>query len=346
MIHRSWPRRHLAGASFSWFHRRIAPIAESMIEGVPAEASDQPLISAQSWAAPGTRSIRTAKGVVADYLSLTKPGVMSLLLVTEFLAMVTAARGFPGWGLSMAAIAGGALASGGASAINCWFDRDIDAVMGRTRNRPVPAGRISASRAISFGVVLSATAFLTFFFLVNPLAAVLSLAGGAFYVFIYTFWLKRATKENIVIGGAAGAVPPLVGWAAVTHSVGLVGVALFVLVFLWTPPHFWALSLILKRDYQAVAVPMRPVVVGVRRTKTAIVGYAALMTLASCSLAIWLGPAQLIVSLGLGLPFMLLSVGVLMEREGTGRARLLFLFSIAYLFLFFLGTALVAVIAH
>ncbi len=165
-------------------------------------------------------------------------------------------------------------------------------------------------------------------------------------MFIYTLLLKRRSPSNIVIGGAAGAVPPLVGFAAVTHSVGPIGLALFVLVFLWTPPHFWALSLILKRDYQSVAVPMRPVVVGIRRTKTAIVGYSALMTLSSCSLAIWLGPTQLIVSLGLGVPFLLLSCGVLLEREGIRRARLLFLSSIAYLFLFFLGTALVAVTAH
>lgn len=235
------------------------------------------------------------------------------------------------------------MASGGASAINCWFDRDIDAVMGRTRNRPVPAGRIAPSSAVAFGLLLSAGAFLAFFTLVNPLAALLSLAGGAFYVLVYTFWLKRSTKENIVIGGAAGAVPPLVGWAAVTHGVGPVGLALFLLVFLWTPPHFWSLSLILKRDYQAVAVPMRPVVLGTRSTKSGILGYAVIMTLASCLLALWLGPLELLVSLGLGLPFLLLSLRVFTDRAGNIWARRLFLFSIAYLFLFFLGTAAVSV---
>jgi protoheme IX farnesyltransferase len=282
-------------------------------------------------------------GVLADYVSLTKPGVMSLLLITEFLAMVTAARGFPGWGLTAAAVAGGALASGGASAINCWFDRDIDAVMGRTRHRPVPAGRISPGAALAFGLCLTVLAFATFWIAVNPLAAVLSLAGGSFYVLVYTFWLKRTTKENIVIGGAAGAVPPLVGWAAVTHEVGAVGLLLFLLVFLWTPPHFWSLSLILRRDYQAVSVPMRPVVVGVRRTKTGIVAYAVLMTVASCLPAIWLGPYQLLVALGLGLPFLALSLRVVGEMVGTRWAKRLFLFSMAYLFLYFLGTALVAV---
>ena len=293
--------------------------------------------------ASGSSSLR---GTLADYISLTKPGVMSLLLLTEFLAMVIAARGWPGWGLSLAALTGGALASGGASAINCWFDRDIDAVMGRTRNRPVPAGRISPGRAVGFGVILSAAGFAVFLALVNPLAAGLSLAGGAFYVFVYTFWLKRATKENIVIGGAAGAVPPLVGWAAVTHSLGPVGLALFAVIFLWTPPHFWALSLIIRRDYQAVAVPMRPVVVGLRRTKTGILAYAVLMLAASCALGIWLGWAELGVALGLGIPFLLLSGQVLRESQGLRWARRLFQFSIFYLFAFFLGTALVASLAR
>ncbi len=314
-----------------------------MIDEVAAEASDQPTIRAPGWLRAQPGAARSLGRTLADYASLTKPGVMSLLLVTEFLAMVTAARGFPGWGLSAAALVGGAMASGGASAINCWFDRDIDAVMGRTRNRPVPAGRIAPGAAVAFGLVLTALAFATFWTLVNPLAAALSLAGGGFYVLVYTFWLKRTTKENIVIGGAAGAVPPLVGWAAVTHGVGAVGLLLFLLVFLWTPPHFWSLSLILRRDYQAVSVPMRPVVVGVRRTKTGIAAYAVIMTAASCLPAIWLGPLQLLVALGLGLPFMALSARVLAEQLGTVWAKRLFLFSIAYLFLYFLGTALVAV---
>jgi protoheme IX farnesyltransferase len=271
---------------------------------------------------------------------------MSLLLLTELLAMVTAARGWPGWGLSIFALVGGALASGGASAINCWFDRDIDAVMGRTRNRPLPAGRIGAGRAVAFGIALTVAGFLVFALLVNPLAAALSLAGGAFYVFVYTFWLKRSTKENIVIGGAAGAMPPLVGWAAVTHGVGPVGLALFALVFLWTPPHFWALSIIIRRDYQAVAVPMRPVVVGVRRTKTSILAYTLVMVAASCSLAIWLGPFELVLALTLGLIFVALAGRVLMEAQGMRWARRLFQFSMLYLFAFFLGTALVSSLAR
>jgi heme o synthase len=303
--------------------------------------------SAGAWRrAEPTAPGRAVGSVLSDYLSLTKPGVMSLLLVTEFLTMVIAARGWPGLGLSVAAVSGGACASGGAAAINCWFDRDIDAVMGRTRNRPVPAGRIRPGAALAFGLGLSLTGFLLFLFLVDPLAAVLSAAGGAFYIFVYTFWLKRTTKSNIVIGGAAGAVPPLVGWAAVTHGFGPVGLALFALIFLWTPPHFWALSLIVRRDYAAVSVPMRPVVVGIRRTRTSILGYTLALVAFSCTLAIWLGPAELALALILGAPFIALSIAVLREAAGMRWARQLFRFSMLYLFVFFLGTAGVAVLAR
>jgi protoheme IX farnesyltransferase len=289
---------------------------------------------------------RALTALLGDYASLTKPGVMSLLLVTEFLAMVIAARGWPGLGLTLAALGGGACASGGAAAVNCWFDRDIDAVMGRTQHRPLPSGRIRPEAALAFGGGLSLVGFLLFLVFVNPLAALLSLAGGAFYVFVYTFWLKRSTKSNIVIGGAAGAVPPLVGWAAVTHGIGPVGLALFAVVFLWTPPHFWALSLIVRRDYAAVSVPMRPVVVGVRRTRTSIAGYTVGLVAFSCLLAIWLGWAELAVALPLGLIFIALSILVLREAGSMRWARKLFQFSMLYLFAFFLGTAGVAVLAH
>lgn len=291
-------------------------------------------------------SERTWRAVLADYVSLTKPGVMSLLLATEFLAMVVAARGWPGLGLTAAALVGGALASGGAAAINCWFDRDIDAVMGRTKHRPLPSGRIGAPGALAFGLALSLLGFLTFLVLVNPLAALLSLAGGGFYVLVYTFWLKRSTKENIVIGGAAGAVPPLVGWAAVTHGLGPVGLALFAVIFLWTPPHFWALSLIVRRDYAAVSVPMRPVVVGVRRTRTGILAYTLALVAFSCALGIWLGWGEVVLAALLGVPFVALSLLVLREAQGMRWARQLFRFSLVYLFAFFLGTAVVAVIAR
>ncbi|MGH7642289.1 MAG: heme o synthase [Candidatus Dormibacteria bacterium] len=317
------------------------------METAPAAASNAASSAVGAWSrARPSAAHRHSKEVASDYLSLTKPGVMSLLLVTEYLAMVIAARGWPGLGLSVAALAGGACSSGGAAAINCWFDRDIDAVMGRTRHRPLPSGRIRPQGALGFGVGLSLAGFMVFLLLVNPLAAGLSVAGGGFYVFVYTFWLKRTTKSNIVIGGAAGAIPPLVGWAAVTHGIGPLGLALFVVVFLWTPPHFWALSLIVRRDYAAVSVPMRPVVVGVRRTRTSILGYTLVLVAFSCSLAFWLGPWELAVALGLGAPFVVLSILVLREASGMHWARQLFRFSMLYLFIFFLGTAAVAVLAH
>ncbi len=321
-------------------------MADSALEtGVsPGSASAAPLSPAWSQLEPQARARAGWVGSARDYLSLTKPGVMSLLLATEFLAMVAAARGWPGWGLSLAALAGGACAAGGAAAINCWFDRDIDAIMGRTRQRPLPAGRLRPARALALGLALSLAGFLVFLRWVNPLAALLSLAGGAFYVLVYTFWLKRSTKSNIVIGGAAGAVPPLVGWAAVSHGLGPVGLGLFAVVFLWTPPHFWALSLIVRRDYAAVSVPMRPVVVGLRRTRTSIMGYALALLVCSCLLGLWLGAAELAVALLLGAPFVWLSWRVLREREGMRWARRLFRFSIAYLFAFFLATAAVAVL--
>ncbi len=279
---------------------------------------------------------------VADYISLTKPRIVSLLVVTELLAMVIAARGWPGLRLSLAALAAGALAAGGAGAINCWYDRDIDAIMGRTRSRPVPAGRLSSGNALAFGLVLSALAFIGFWVLVNPLTAGLALAGGAFYVFVYTVWLKRTTSENIVIGGAAGAMPPVVGWAAVTHGIGPLALVLFAIIFLWTPPHFWALSLIVRRDYAAVGVPMRPVVAGVRRTRVAILGYSIILAAFSLVLGVWLGAAEVALAGALGLGFCWLAVRVLRERAGTRWARRLFRFSILYLFVLFLGTALVA----
>ncbi len=282
--------------------------------------------------------------VVADYVSLTKPRIMSLLLATEFLAMVVAARGWPGWGLTIEALGAGALASGGASAINCWFDRDIDAVMGRTRGRPIPAGRIAPARALALGIAMSVAAFSIFAAGVNLLAAVLSLFGGAFYVLIYTMWLKRVTSQNIVIGGAAGAVPPLVGWAAVTHTLGPLALVLFGVIFLWTPPHFWALSLIVRRDYASVGVPMRPVVAGNQDTRRGILVYSVLLVGLSLTLALWLGPAELGVGAALGLIFLGLAVRVLWERGTTFWAGRLFRFSLLYLFTFFVGTAGIAVL--
>ena len=214
-------------------------------------------------------------GAARDYIALTKPRIMSLLLLTGFCGLVAGAGGLPPWEITVAAMLGLALACGGASALNHVLDRDIDRLMGqRTRKRPVAADRLSASHALEFGLALSALSFTVLAGAVNVLTAVLALVGNLFYVLVYTGWLKRSTPQNIVIGGAAGAVPPLVGWAAATGSLALPALGLFLIVFLWTPPHFWALALLIKRDYAAAGIPMLPVVRGDAETARQIVLYS------------------------------------------------------------------------
>jgi len=224
------------------------------------------------------------RGTLSDYYEITKPRIAYLLLITTFAAMVMAARGMPPIGLTLLTLAGGALAAGSAGCFNCIFDRDIDRLMVRTMTRPIAAGRISARAALVFATVLGIVSFAVLYRFVNPLAAELSLAGNAYYVLIYTMWLKRATTLNIVIGGAAGAVPPLVGWAAVDHNVGAPALALFALIFLWTPPHFWALALMANTDYEKAKIPMLPNVRGVARTKKEIFVYSIVLVVVSLAL--------------------------------------------------------------
>ncbi|HVH50623.1 MAG TPA: heme o synthase, partial [Gaiellaceae bacterium] len=226
-------------------------------------------------AAMSMRGERVPWGAWRDYVSLTKPRIMSLLLVTGFCGMIVGARGWPGTTTAIAAMTGLALACGGASALNHVLDRDIDPLMGeRTLRRPVASGRVTPSRALEFGLALSAFSFVLLASAVNVLTAVLALVGNLFYVLVYTRWLKRTTPQNIVIGGAAGAVPPLVGWAAATGHVGIAALILFAIVFVWTPPHFWALALLLKENYAAAKVPMLPVVRGDRETARQIIVYS------------------------------------------------------------------------
>ena len=213
-----------------------------------------------------------------DYVTLTKPRIMSLLLLTGAAGMFVGAEGVPPLGDLTAMLVGLALACGGASALNHVLDRDIDKLMGkRTRSRPVATGRVPPERALEFGLALSAFSFVLLGSLTNVLTAVLALVGNLFYVLVYTRWLKRSTPQNIVIGGAAGAVPPLVGWAAATGDLTLPALALFAIVFFWTPPHFWALALLIKRDYQAAGIPMLPVVRGERETAKQIVLYTLVL---------------------------------------------------------------------
>jgi len=218
---------------------------------------------------------------IRSYLTVTKPWIVLLLLVTTVPSMMLAADGWPPLGTVLATLLGGTLSAAGANAVNCWYDRDIDARMLRTRHRPTVTGAVPASKVLALGVILGVSAFLWLLVTTTPLAAVLAAGGYLFYVFIYTVWLKRRTPQNIVIGGAAGAFPPLVGWAAVTGSLSWAAFVLFLVIFLWTPPPFWALALRLKDDYARAGIPMLPVVAGERETRRQILVYALLTVLVS-----------------------------------------------------------------
>ena len=292
------------------------------------------------------RGERVPWGAWRDYVTLTKPRIMSLLLITGFCGMIAGAQGWPGTGRAVAAMAGLALACGGASALNHVLDRDIDPLMGeRTRKRPVASGRVAPSRALEFGLALSAFSFVLLASTVNVLTAALALFGNAFYVVVYTRWLKRTTPQNIVIGGAAGAVPPLVGWAAATGNLSLAALLLFAIVFVWTPPHFWALSLLIKDNYAAAKVPMLPVVRGERETARQIVLYS--LALVAVTLVPWFtgsaGPVYVVSALALGAVFVWLAERL--RRETTKRgAMLLFHYSLLYLALLFAALAVDAAV--
>ena len=290
-------------------------------------------------------SQRAGLSVLADYLSLTKPRILLLLLITELGTMIAAARGWPGTSLTLVALAGGAFSAGGAAAVNCWFDRDIDAVMARTCTRPIPSGRIAPANALIFGIGLSALGFAVLALLTNLLAALLALAGGLFYVFVYTMWLKRSTRQNIVIGGAAGAFPPLVGWAVVTGAIAPPALALFAVIFFWTPPHFWSLALLLRRQYQAVGVPMLPVVATDADTRRSIVGYSVMLLAVSLVPAIWFGPVYALGATVLGGGFLWMAWRGL-TAEGLRWASRLFHFSLAYLAALFALAAVGALLSH
>jgi heme o synthase len=275
-----------------------------------------------------------------DYVTLTKPRIMSLLLLTGAAGMFVGAQGVPAAGAFAAGMGGLALACGGASALNHVLDADIDKLMGtRTQQRPVASGRVPVPRALEFGLVLSALSFALLASTVNLLTAVLALAGNLFYVVVYTRYLKRATVQNIVIGGAAGAVPPLVGFAAATGSVTLPAVWLFLIVFLWTPPHFWALALLIREHYAEARVPMLPVVRGVRETTRQILLYTVVMVAVTVAVGFWLGWIYTAAAVVLGGVF--LALAVQLRRDASRRrAAILFHYSLAYLALLFVAAAL------
>jgi protoheme IX farnesyltransferase len=274
------------------------------------------------------------RSAISDYLEMTKPKVQSLLLFTTIATMYVA--GEPSLGLVALTCLGGALSAGGAGAINHALDRDLDRVMRRTADRPVASGRVSARAAITFGVLLGCASFALLALAVNPLAAVLAMSGLLGYVLVYTLWLKRSTPQNIVIGGAAGAVPPLVAWAAVTGGLDGTPLYLFAIVFFWTPPHFWSLSLLMKDEYARAGVPMLPVVRGEAETRRQILLYAILLYAVSqlpfCAGAF--GLVYLAGSVLLGAAFILGAVR-LMRRADRRSALRLYLFSLAYLALLF-----------
>jgi protoheme IX farnesyltransferase len=273
---------------------------------------------------------------LASYINLMKPHVTVLLLGTTAAAMAIAKQGFPSFGLVLATLLGGAMAAGSANCINCYIDRDIDQIMGRTQRRSLPSGRVQPTQALIFGSVLGVSSFILLTLFVNLLSAVLASSAILFYVFIYTVWLKRSTVQNIVIGGAAGAVPVLVGWAAVTSSLSLTAILLFAIIFFWTPPHFWALSILIQKDYAKANIPMMPVVKGEEETRRQILYYSVLLLALTTVLFFThaMGLFYLICALLLGGVLVYMAIRLLLDKTKK-RASTLFWYSNCYLALIF-----------
>ena len=285
-------------------------------------------------AAPPQRSL------LRDLVMLTKPRIISLLLVTTIAPMYVA--GTPSLGLVIAVFVGGYLMAGGANAVNMYLDRDIDDRMSRTRLRPIPGGRLAATSVIAFGVALATAATWLLAHVANLLTAALALAGFYFYVFVYTRWLKRTTPQNIVIGGAAGAFPPLVGWAAVTGTVDLAAAYLFLIIFYWTPPHFWALALNKQRDYGSAGVPMAPLVWGERETMDQMVWYTVILVALSVLPTAFgaFGLVYFACALALGLVLLWGVVRVRRAEQFTAPAWWVYKYSLLYLALLFIAMVL------
>jgi protoheme IX farnesyltransferase len=289
-----------------------------------------------SVAEPARASLWSRADRARGYLALTKPRIIELLLVTTVPTMIVAERGLPTLGLMACTVAGGALAAGGANAINMYADRDIDRLMERTRSRPLVTGAVTPRAALTFAVALEVAAFVLLWTTVNLLSAALAVAACLFYVFVYTLWLKRSSSRNIVIGGAAGAVPVLVGWSAVTGGLDWAPIVLFAVIFYWTPPHFWALAIRYRDDYARADVPMLPVVAGVRATAVRILLYTVLLwvlTVVFTPIA-EMGPLYLAAALVLGAVYTVLAVNLVREPRPEPAIRL-FAWSITYITLLF-----------
>jgi protoheme IX farnesyltransferase len=299
------------------------------------------LQTAAADAADHDSAVRTPHSAFRTYIALTKPRIIELLLVTTVPAMVLAERGLPPWWLIAVTVAGGALTAGGANALNCYIDRDIDAIMQRTRGRPLPRHQITPRRALVFALALELAGFLLLALFATLLAAVLAVGATLFYVFVYTLWLKRTSTQNIVIGGAAGAAPPLVGWAAVTGRIEWPALVMFAIIFFWTPAHFWALALKYRDDYARARVPMAPVVWGATRTHRAILLYT-IITVGVAFLLVPAGAAGPVYALGaalLGAAFLVYAVRLRHQATPSSAMRL-FAYSIVYLFLLFAAMVL------
>ncbi|MFL5684163.1 MAG: heme o synthase [Chloroflexota bacterium] len=349
---------HLALGAVIWAMLTGLTVTSYYTARVDVGAGTGDVLEAGSDTAP--TGARTTADTLRAYIALTKPRIIELLLVTTVPAMVLATRDLPGagigvdwlgWvGLVFWTMIGGTLAAGSANAINCYLDRDIDLLMTRTRRRPLPAHQVEPERAVVFGIALGVASFLVMVYFVNLVAAFLTLLAIGFYVVIYTMLLKRSTPQNIVIGGAAGALPPVIGWAAVTGNVGMPAILLFLLVFYWTPPHFWALSLRIRKDYAAAGVPMLPVVKGIPETTRQIALYTILMV--AISLVLFavgrMGLIYLVAAVGLGAIFLWQAYGLWRrgssEEASTAGAIRLYKYSISYLSLLFLAVAVDALV--
>ncbi len=274
--------------------------------------------------------------ILKDYITLGKPKIVSLLLFTALAGMILASEGYPDLSLAILVVIGGTLASTGANALNQFFDQDIDSKMKRTKNRPIAASRVKPAHAMIYGIGLNLISLAIFALYVNWISAILTMSATLFYIFVYTLALKRHTTQNIVIGGAAGALPPMIGWSAVTSDISLSAVYMFAIIFFWTPPHFWALSLILKDDYAEAKVPMLPVVVGIEQTKKSIFLYT-LILLALTSMFFTIGSVgwiYFVSSIVLGIGFSCFALK-LWRTDGIGHALGTYLYSLGYLFALF-----------
>ena len=318
---------HLAVGAFGW--AVLVVLATAVVRLAPSKRVLETPVAEAAVKQPS---------LLKDYVSLTKPGVISLLIFTTFAAMFITPAGLPSFWLVFWTMVGGWLMPAGAHALNCYFDRDIDELMGRTGRRPIPSGRIPAWHALALGLVLGALAFVILAVFVNMVTALLALAGFIYYVVFYTMILKRSTTQNIVIGGGAGAFPPLVGWAAVTGNLSLASLLLFMIIFYWTPPHFWALALIRQKDYANAGVPMLPVIAGDAETKKQILLYTLLMivlTVLPTPLGMF-GLAYLVMALALGAWFLYYVIAML-RADSTPARWALYRFSLLYLFLLFIA---------